>query len=475
MWFIGFAVLTFNLIYMLAASLFYLFFKPPVFKEISPADLPPTAVIYPVKNEGEGLYERMRFTLQNSLAAGIDFWLLSDSAGVFLDYEAECVGRLKQEFAGAQIFYCHRPDPIEKKQGNIMEWAHRHPGYKYFFVCDADTMIPRDSLLKMIRKAEHPENSDIAIFQSRLEIVHAKTYFAKFQATSAALAQKFYVSVNQAVLGRQVSFGHGCLIRMEPFLLLRLPKGIWSHDIWDTVLLDERGWKTVFCRDVVCYDEVPSHYLELKIRNRRWARGTMQSWPLLFRPGVSSASRFYVFYGIYMYVSQPIFFIWILMSFWAASDLSGALLIFQRYSFLGGTLVDIELTGMMIFSLAVVFLHKIVVCKSPKDMWEVVKEIFFSTLICLNNIFYQTVDLLVIPFQKAGWVPVKKNPFASATLKNAIQNLWPSTLLGIAGIYFGLRESPQWAFGAMPFLISFSFIIPLTYLTSKPMLVNSHG
>ncbi len=40
------------------------------------------------------------------------------------------------------------------------------PEYVYLYVCDADGMIPKGTLLKLLRKAEHPDNRDIAIFQA---------------------------------------------------------------------------------------------------------------------------------------------------------------------------------------------------------------------------------------------------------------------------------------------------------------------
>ena len=471
-WLACFCFFTFNIAYMLVTSFFYLFVKTPFFPESSLSRFPSTAVIYPVKNEGEGLYERMRYSLLSSKDSEFDCWLLSDSdRKEILEYERDVIKKLQIEFGVESIRYRRREKPVEKKQGNIMQWIHQNPHYRYFFVCDADTMIAPGTLRKLAAKAEHPSNRQIGMFQCRLEIVHAKTYFARFQAVSARMAQNLYVRVNQAVFGRQVSFGHGVLIRSEAFLKLRLPEGVWSHDIWDTVLFDQMGWRTVFCHDCVCYDEVPAHYLELVGRNRRWARGTMQSWPLLFLPEISLASRFYVAYGIYMYVVQPVFLCWILSSFWAASSQNGSTLLeFQRYAFLGGTLVDIELVGMGIFSLGVVFLHKLVLCRSFGDVFEVVNEILLSTLLCLNNVFYQTLDLMVIPFQKAGWLPVKKDPFAKVTVKQAVKVLWPSTLLGISGIYFGLQESPSWTVSAAPFLISFSFIIPLTFATSQEVI-----
>ncbi len=474
-WLFCFSFLTFNVNYMLVSSLYHLCLPLPVLAEQPLKNFPATAVIYPVKNEGTGLYERIRYSLLSNSGLPFDLWLLSDSSDpAAISYEEETLARLRKEFGAQKIRYRRRLHPFEKKQGNVMSWAHAHPEYATFFICDADTMIPPGTLEKLVRKAGHPENAGIAIFQSSLEIVHAKTYFAKFQAISTRLAQKLYSHVNQAIFKRHVSFGHGCLVRMAPFLQLRLPKGIWSHDIWDMALLDQMGYRTVFCPDGVTYDEVPADYLELLPRNRRWAKGTLQSWPLVFKPGISLATRFYVAYGMYVFIVQPVFFFWMLASFWAASASTGVILKFQRYAFLGGTLVDVELAGMAIFGLAVVFFHKLALCRSFQDFREVVQEILFSTLICLNNVFYQTLDILLLPFHEKGkgWVPAKKDPFSSIRLRDALKMLWPSTLLGLAGLYFGLNQSPQWAFGAMPFLISFSLIIPLTYATAQTNLLK---
>lgn len=472
-WLLCFAFLTFNLNYMLAASLYHRWLPLPVLAERPLENFPLTAVIYPVKNESYGLYERIRYSLSSTQELPFDLWLLSDSNDeTAAGYEQEVLSKLRKEFGAEKIRYRRRLHPFEKKQGNVMSWAHAHPEYAYFFVCDADTMIPPKTLEKLLRKAEHPQNADIAIFQSLLEIVHAKTYFAKFQAISTRLAQRLYSHVNQAIFKRHVSFGHGCLFRMGPFLKLRLPKGIWSHDIWDMALLDQMGYRTVFCPDVISYDEVPADYLELLSRNRRWAKGTLQAWPLILKPGISLATRFYVAYGIYVFIVQPVFFFWILASFWAASASTGVMLKFQQYAFLGGTLLDVELAGMAVFSLVVVFFHKLTLCRSFHDFREVIHEIFLSTLISLNDVFYQTMDILLLPFHKKGWVPAKKDPVSSIRLKHALQTLWPSTLLGLTGIYFGLNQSPQWAVAAMPFLISFTFIIPLTYATAQTNLLK---
>jgi membrane glycosyltransferase len=118
--------------------------------------------------------------------------------------------------------------------------------------------------------------------------------------------------------------------------------------------------------------------------------------------------------------------------------------------------------------LGIVFLHKFVICRNLKDIVDTIKEIFFSTLICLNNVFYQSLDIAIMMFQNIKWVPMKKDPFESLTMKKTIQTLWPSTILGVVLINFGINNSPYGTFFALPILTSFALSIPVAYATSLP-------
>jgi membrane glycosyltransferase len=469
LWLSGFSVLIFNVAYVLVVSLYSLMVTPKTIREKKISYIPSTAIVYPVKNEATGLFERINYTLENNNLKNITLCFLSDSDKESLLYENEVINRLRRKFGNDKIYYWHRKKPTEKKQGNISGWLRSHyKEYKYFMVCDADSMVPKNMLLKLLQKAEHPANQEIAIFQSRLHIAHAKTPFAKYQAISARLAQKLYMRTNQTVFGRSVSFGHGNLIRSNVFVRVKVPKGVLSHDIWDTIALDKMGYKVAFCYDVITYEEVPANYLEMRARDRRWSKGTLQTWPLLFSSNISIPTRFYCAYGLYMYLSQPVFFAWIALSFLASSITVGKLLSFQRFALLGATFVDLELTSMLFGVLIIVFFHKLLLCRSPKDVWDVIKEIGFSTLICLNNVYYTTQDIITMPFRSIKkWRPMSKNPFEHLTLAKTFINLWPSTLLGLLALYFGIKYSSQWALAASPFIASFILVIPLSYLTAR--------
>ena len=136
-WLLCFAFLTFNLNYMLVASLYHRWLPLPVLAERPLENFPRTAVIYPVKNESYGLYERIRYSLSSTPELPFDLWLLSDSSDeTAAGYEQEVLSKLRKEFGEHKIRYRRRLHPFEKKQGNVMSWAHAHPEYAYFFVCD---------------------------------------------------------------------------------------------------------------------------------------------------------------------------------------------------------------------------------------------------------------------------------------------------------------------------------------------------
>ena len=138
-------------------------------------------------------------------------------------------------------------------------------------------MVPKGTLLKLLKKALHPENRDIAIFQAFVQIAHAATWYARLEKIGADLSQRFSFTAFQAVFGRTISFGHHHLARAALLKKIRLPKGLLSHDNWDTVLLDQMGYRVAFCPDVYAFDEAPTNYLEARARSRRWSQGTL--WP----------------------------------------------------------------------------------------------------------------------------------------------------------------------------------------------------
>lgn len=466
LWIFGFGFLFFNVSYLFLLSLAQPFIKEPVLKEAYVKRIPRIALVYPIRNEPHGLSERIDYSFSGNKLPETDLWILSDSSEEFTAYEKNLVAKLERLHPG-RVFYRRRENPVERKQGNIGEFIHSHPEYKYVYVCDADGMVPKGTLLKLLRKAEHPENSDIAIFQCLIRIAHATTWYSRFERIGAYFAQKFSFAAFQALFGETISFGHHHLARTEALRKIRIPRGLLSHDNWDTVRLRQAGYRVVFCPDVYAYDEAPANYLESRARTSRWAQGTLQGWPLVFEPGIGLATRFLAFYGIYLYLSDLVFFYWVILGILSHSELTGELIHFEIDSIWMGLYTNSTLKWILIFSIAVVFFHKVTILKSWRDFREYVYELVMSTLITLNNFVYAPLDIVSIPLRKLNWKPMMKDPFAKISFRVTAKNLWLGTAFGALGLLFILMNVHYFIWQATPILASLILSIPAVYLTSK--------
>jgi membrane glycosyltransferase len=466
LWVFGFGFLFFNIAYLFCLSLLPPFIRPPVLDESHVKYFPRVALVYPIRNERYGMSERIHYSFSGNKLTNIDLWILSDSTEEFIPYEANLVQRLKRLHPG-RVFYRRRLNPFEKKQGNINEFLHSHAEYAFLYICDADGMIPKGTLLKLLRKALDPQNKDIAIFQCLIRIAHATTWYARFERIGAYFAQRFSFTAFQALFGEAISFVHHHLARARALRKIRLPKGLLSHDNWDTVLLRQMGYKVAFCPDVHAYDEAPSNYLEAKARSARWAQGTLQGWPLVSKSGIPLAARFLTFYGIYLYLADLVFFFWVTLGILAHSEATGQLIHFEVDSIWLGFYTNSTLKWILLFSVAVIFFHKLTILKNLREVREYGYELVMSTVVTLNNFIYAPLNMLTIPLKKRNWKPMVKDPFVKIDLRRAAKRLWAGTAFGCAGFFFIATNVPYFVWQATPILASLVLSIPAVYLTAK--------
>ncbi len=123
-------------------------------------------------------------------------------------------------------------------------------------------------------------------------------------------------------------------------------------------------------------------------------------------------------------------------------------------------MICLMVTGLIVYG------HKFVLLKSAK-LSDILADIFFSTLISLNNVYYQTVGILMLPFQKMSWKPMKKDPMSTVSFKAVLARLWPTTLLGSLAIVYGCQSANAWLLISLPLLISFTLSIPVTYWSGQ--------
>ncbi|MCD6459846.1 glycosyltransferase [bacterium] len=472
-WMIGFIVLTINIGYMFTCTLIACTTKEPILEEKPVSEIPKTAIVYVVRNEHpEVLRKNLAYSIENNYQDNIDLWLLSNSDDEeFIENEQKVLSELRKKFGNDRIGYFQTfKNHLRRKHICIHQWLNTYRQYKYFLVCDADSQIPQGALLKFVSKAEHPDNRSIVLFQSKINIHEKTTYFNKFLAIGQDICQRIYSRANQKVFGRAVSYGSSCLIRCKEFKEINVPDWVLSHDIWDTVYLEEKNYHVVFCGDVVTYGSFPNNYIEYLKRSQRWIKGTLESLPVCLKKNIPAGTRFMVLYPSYMYAIQPLFLLWIMSGFFYNNTMWKTMFVTQKYAFLGGSFVDLEMGSHMFITMGIVAGHRFVKCRSIKEVALVFVELFSTLLLCLNTIVFDSISVVKWLFtRKKGmqWVSMKKGPEQKLFFIDVVKSLWPITLFGIICLVLGVVYSPLWALFASPFLCSFIFGIPVTYFTSK--------
>lgn len=471
-WLGGFFVLTLNVAYMLLTACIALAGDPPVLPEASPLRLPECDLVFVVKDEPPEVFDNMRASLAASLREGTRLILISNSTNPeILRAEAEFINRMAAAF-GAQHaeHWCCPHNPTGRKHTAVQQWLREGPASPYCLLCDADTVVPAGAVDALLRKGEHPDNADIAVFQGQLRVGKAGTIFARGLRFGMELAQRVYMVAYQRVFGCCPYFGHGALLRRDQFKWLRVPAAALSHDVWDMALLSRRGLRVAFCHDVHTYEELPGDYLEAVRRDRRWAEGTIQSLSLLRMPGISLAAWFFILFGAYTYVSQVIFLAWFLFGFFiglAGSPQTAH--VFQPLAALGAGSFVLDGGTLYLPILLVVFFHRLPFCRRAREVWETLREMMMSTIIFLNSLVYSSVGVILAPFGKRLWIPMGKGHGSRLTFRKTLRSMWPTFILGLALFVGGILLAPGWATCAAPVLVAFTVGPVAVYLTAKPV------
>ncbi|HXT64463.1 MAG TPA: glycosyltransferase family 2 protein [Pyrinomonadaceae bacterium] len=470
-WLAGFGIMALNNAHMIVCSVVALWPGQKSLPEAEHSSDYCTDILYIVRNENTDLlFTAMLSSLAGIATSNTRVWLLSNSDNSeFQMAEDLLVSKLQADF-GAERVHLFRTlkNPLRRKHVCIHEWLEVHSESSYVFICDADTVVPVDSVEKLIRKANHPDNAEIVLFQSHLRNLRAETRFVRMLSFGQEIAQRLYTATHQRIFGRSAYYGSGCLIRTIAYRNLNVPAWVLSHDIWETVAFEQNAGRVVYCHDVVTFGSFPHNMLDFMRRSRRWILGTTETFPLLARPGVPLGTRFLVLLPIYLYLIQPLLIIWIALGFILSSSV-GPFLAVQTFASAGAGYVHLEMSSCLIFTMVVVFGHRFTQCRALGEIGETALELAASIIVCLNCILFDSMTVvlaLIRPTRAREWVPTPKQnrppKFTDVALK-----LWPSTLLGLIATVVGLVYAFNWTLAASPFLVSFCLGIPAAYWTGQ--------
>ena len=461
-----------------------------------------TAIVFPIHNENVvRVYEGLRATYESLEKTGqlerFDFFILSDSTDPDKWVEEEqCWYDLIRELdALGRIYYRHRLNNEGRKSGNVRDflnaWGRR---YRYFMVCDADSVMRGETLVDLVKLMEaHPT---AGLIQAVPALVNAESLLGRIQQFANRLYTSLFIAgLNYWALNLGNYWGHNAIIRTEPFMqycdLPQLPGHkpfggqILSHDFVEAALLLRENWEIWFAYDLEgSYEETPQGIIENAQRDRRWCQGNLQHSLVLFAKGLRNASRAHLLFGICGYLAGPLwlaFLVTFLWTYW-----------FQKHSGLSNITVHaltpyLNLSGtahallVFIICMVVLMLPKLLALvylaydgKRRRSFGGLARatvgvagETIFSTLHAPLQMLWHTRFIVTNLFGKSVSWGRQKRAADGTTWSFAIQRHWEHTLIGVVSGAFiwQLDRSLFWWF--TPVFTGMVFSIPFSVLTSR--------
>jgi len=161
-------------------------------------------------------------------------------------------------------------------------------GFTHFAVCDADGMFPEDFLERTLgyfgeedwshgasEVETGGERGAVAYVQTRQEgDSGASSRFSRVMAPAVGAHFRQQVAGRAAGGGFVMFYGHGALISMDAWRAIGGLPEIVTEDLAFSMKLRAAGWRGVYAAGVVCAEEFPLTWPQLRKRTDKWIRGT---------------------------------------------------------------------------------------------------------------------------------------------------------------------------------------------------------
>lgn len=201
------------------------------------------------------------------------------------------------------------------KAGAVNHWLSLYGSeFDYFVLLDHGGILESSFIEEMLKYAEHPENANVAIFQSLTRAWNTAQLFPKLLDAMKPLERLLQLRVfNQS--DSMLSWGHNILCRIQPFLEIGgFEERFATEDFATNLRLIECGYESKAV-DVISYDHTSETIWFHTKRMIRWSRGNLEtaiskSWNLPFATQLRMFMGVHCFSEWFFYVLGMLLVIW---------------------------------------------------------------------------------------------------------------------------------------------------------------------
>lgn len=169
-----------------------------------------------------------------------------------------------------------RHNRIGYKAGNLNNWLFRFgQSFPYFIVADADSILPDDFVKQMVSYAEHPSNSDVAIFETLIKLWNHNNKFASLLGTMVPIIHRYKLRLDNRFC-TTLSVGHNNLYRTSIIIKLGgFEENYLAEDYATSIELLRKNYRCMTV-PVTSYERLPENLQEFVKRQSRWTVQTFQ-------------------------------------------------------------------------------------------------------------------------------------------------------------------------------------------------------
>jgi membrane glycosyltransferase len=429
-----------------------------------------TAILLCVRNE---LPVRILRNLEPMLAGigasgygdRFHLYVLSDTTDAALaDIEETHFSDLAQRWRDRiAVTYRRRTVNTGYKAGNIRDFCERWgDGHEFAVTLDADSFMTASAILRLVRIMQ--ADSRLGILQGLVVGLPSTSLFARIFQFGMRLGMRSYTIGSawwQSDCGPY--WGHNAVLRLGPFRkycdLPVLKDGeaeqhVLSHDQIEAALMRSAGYHVrVVAEEDLGWEENPPTLLEFMRRDLRWCQGNMQYFRFLSLANLKAVSRYQLMLAIVMFLGSPAWIGLLVLTTIALvlfdspdrfirADVGNFLFIWVLVMWFSpkiGSLIDLLLRPDARRAFGGI----------GRIVGNFVLETLYSIVLCPILWVSHTIFLAGLLFnRKIGWIGQVRDDHA-VSLRSALSNLWPHTLIGSVAIALALARQPA----ALPYVL----------------------